>query len=173
MTATTTEPWVRALGEQARDWYLVALRLRDEGRLSTASSLLVRASCAEPDSAELRDVAARAQFRAGQYLGAHATFSAMRALAPQDDFAQYASAVCAACLGRLDEALEGLTEAVGRRPEVDTYARALDVVRQLVDELAGAEPVLMPTYADPPIPLDRRLVDLELGPRPPVPEGQP
>ena len=164
---------MHALGEQARDWYLVALRQEREGHLSSASSLLVRASCVEPDSVELREVAARAQFRAGQYIGAHATFSAMRALASRDDFAGYASAVCAACLGRLDEAVAGLYEAVLRRPDVGTYVRALDVVRQLVDELGDAEPTLMPTYADPPIPLDRRLLDLELGPRPPVQDGQP
>jgi tetratricopeptide (TPR) repeat protein len=162
--------WIERLGDQARDWYYIGLRLQDEGRLSMASSLLIRASCLEPESDQLREVAARAQFRARQYVGAHATFSGMLALAPKDHFARYASAVCAACLGWHDEALANLTEAVRRRPDVERYVWALDVVQRILNELDGADPVQMPSYAIPPIPLDRRLLTLELGPRPWVPD---
>jgi tetratricopeptide (TPR) repeat protein len=163
--------WLDELGRQARDWYRIGMTLQAEGRLPMAASLLIRASCLEPDSAELREVAARAQFRAGHYLGAHTTFSGMLALAPKDHFALYASAVSAACLGWLDHALDGLSDAVRRRPDVRRYARALDVVQRMLDELDGAEPVQLPSYCVPPIPIDPRLASLELGPRPGESEG--
>ncbi len=157
--------WVDQLGDQARDWYRIGLRLQDEGRLSMAASLLIRASCLEPQSAPLMEVAARGQFRARQYLGAHATFSGMLALAPRDDFARYASALCAALLGRWDEAADDLAEAVRRRPDVIRYADALDTVLYLLEN-AGGDPVQLPSYAVPPIPIEPALLALELGPRP-------
>jgi len=157
--------WTDSLSEQARDWYFIALDLQNDGRLAIGADLLVRASCLDGGSAPLREAAARAQFRASQYFGSSVTFTAMFALNPKDDFAWYASGLCLALMGYFDKALLHLTEAAGRRPDVERYGNALAVVQKVSDEVEG-DPVLMPSYLVPRIPIASELLALELGARP-------
>ena len=154
--------WLSALCEQARSWYLLAERLRDERRLGLAGDLLARASQLEPGSPHLREATARAQFAAGQYLGAHTSFAAMAALQRGDAFALYGLALCEARLGELETALDRLTDLARRRPGVLRFEQA----RALVSALLGGERgprVRLPSYRQPPVPIAPQLLALELG----------
>lgn len=162
--------WTDELSEQARDWYFIGLDLQADGRLAIAADLLVRASCLDAGSAPLREAAARAQFAAHHYLGSSVTFSGMLALNPRDEFALYASGLCFALMGYFDKAIDNLTDAVRRRPDVEQYANVLAVVREVSGQVEG-DPVVMPSYALPPIPIAPALVALELGPRPAAVSG--
>ena len=157
--------WVLLLSEQARDWYAIGRRLQADGRLVLGAHLLVRASCQDVGSKALREAAAMAQFAAGQYLGSWVTFSAMGALDPGDEFARYGAGLCRARMGYFAAALVDLTEAARRRPDVERYAHALAVVREVLDELEG-DPVVMPSYRVPPVPIPTTVLALVPGPRP-------
>jgi tetratricopeptide (TPR) repeat protein len=157
--------WLDCLGEQARSWYLTAGRLRDQGRLALVGDLLARASQLEPGSRQLREAAARAQFAAGQYLGAQASFAAMAAIAPRDELAQFALALCEACLGDLESAVRRLTLLAKSRSDVPRFALARAAVSDLLAREQGPR-VRLPSYLQPPVAIAPELLALELGERP-------
>jgi tetratricopeptide (TPR) repeat protein len=157
--------WLDCLGEQARSWYLTAGRLREQGRLALVGDLLARASQLEPGSSQLREAAARAQFAAGQYLGAQASFAAMAAVAPRDELAQFALALCEACLGDLESAVKRLTLLAKRRPDVPRFAQARVCVSDVLAREHGPR-VRLPSYLQPPVAIAPELLALELGERP-------
>jgi predicted Zn-dependent protease len=159
------QDWLDSLSEQARSWYLTAGRLRDEGRLNLVSDLLARASQLEPGSVHLREAAARAQFAAGQYLGAQASFAAMAALAPGDELAVFAVALCETRLGDLEAAVQRLTLLARRRPDVARFEQARACVSDLLARERGPR-VRLPSYRQPPVAIACELLALDLGDRP-------
>jgi hypothetical protein len=157
--------WDLLRSEQARDWCAIGRTLHSHGRLALGADLLVRASCLDVGSKAMREAAAMAQFAAGQYLGSWVTFSAMGAVDPGDEFARYGAGLCRARMGYFAAALVDLTEAARRRPDGEKYAHALAVVREVLDELEG-DPVVMPSYRVPPVPIPATVLALVPGPRP-------
>ncbi|MFD0565887.1 tetratricopeptide repeat protein [Kitasatospora saccharophila] len=71
------------------DWYRRGVRLLEEKHPAAAVQLLARAAEAEPGSGSIREALARAQFDAGQYGQALASFRAVAEADPSDDYAQF------------------------------------------------------------------------------------
>ena len=111
------------------EWYQRGLELLAHGHAGAATTLLARASTAEPQSRSIREALARAQYDAGRYAEAMATFTALIAVNPTDDYAQFGLGLAASRAGDLQLAAEHLALAVAMRPDLGHYARALRGVR--------------------------------------------
>jgi Flp pilus assembly protein TadD len=111
------------------EWYQRGLDLLAHGDPEAASTLLSRASVVEPGSRSIREALARAQYDAGRYEEAMATFTALIAANPTDDYAQFGLGLAASRAGELQLAAEHLALAVAMRPDLGHYARALRGVR--------------------------------------------
>src|SRR3954468_7077020 len=114
------------------EWYQRGLRLLADGDAAAAATLLSRAADAEPGSRSVLEALGRAQYDAGHYQDAMATFSALTAVNPTDDYAQFGLGLAADRAGDLRVAAEHLALAVAMRPDQSHYARALRGVRARV-----------------------------------------
>jgi len=111
------------------DWYRRGLDLLASGDPAAAATLLTRAVDVEPASRSLREALGRAQYDAAWYQEAMATFSALIAEDPADDYAQFALGMAASRSGQLTRAAEHLALAAAMRPDLSHYGRALRNVR--------------------------------------------
>jgi tetratricopeptide (TPR) repeat protein len=111
------------------EWYRRGLDLLASGDPAAAATLLTRAAEAEPGSRSLREALGRAQYDAAWYEEAMATFSALIAEDPADDYAQFALGMAASRSGQLTRAAEHLALAAAMRPDLGHYGRALRNVR--------------------------------------------
>ena len=111
------------------EWYRRGLALLTDGHPAAAATLLARAAEAEPDSRSLLEALGRAQYDAGRYEEAMATFNGLIARNPTDDYAHFALGLAANRARELALAAEHLALAVAMRPDLGHYARALRAVR--------------------------------------------
>lgn len=107
------------------DWYTRGINLLDGGNPAAAVTLLTHAAQAEPGSRSVREGLARAQFDAGMYAEAAASFEWIITVNPADDYAQFGLGLAAAKTGDLASAVEHLALAAAMRPDVPHYATAL------------------------------------------------
>lgn len=107
------------------DWYIRGLELLDGGNPAAAVQLLAHAATAEPDSRSVREALARAQFDAGLYADALASFTWIVAVNPADDYSQFGLGLAAAKTGDLPSAVEHLALAAAMRPDIAHYGTAL------------------------------------------------
>ncbi|WP_116453686.1 tetratricopeptide repeat protein [Blastococcus litoris] len=111
------------------EWYHRGVALLRNGDPAAAATLLGRAVAAEPGSRSILEALARAQYDAGRYGEAVASFTALTGLSPTDDYAHFGLGLAASKAGELRLAAEHLALAVAMRPDVGHYARALRGVR--------------------------------------------
>src|SRR5690242_16630122 len=118
------EPPVGPQGD-VYDWYVRGMQLLSSGNAAAAEQLLSHAVAADPDSRSLREAPARAQFDAGRYEEARASFAEMGEGNPADEYAQFGLGMSAFRVGDHDTAVEHLALAVAMRPDLDHYSKAL------------------------------------------------
>jgi tetratricopeptide (TPR) repeat protein len=111
------------------EWYQRGLELLSSGHPAAAATLLSRAAEEEPGSRSVLEALARAQYDAGRYREAMDSFTALIAVNPTDDYAQFGLGMAASRAGELQLAAEHLALAVAMRPDITHYARALRGVR--------------------------------------------
>lgn len=111
------------------EWYQRGMQLLGTGHPAAAATLLERAAEAEPGSRSVLEGLARAQYDAGRYDDAIASFTRLIAVNPTDDYAQFGLGLAASRAGHLRLAAEHLALAVAMRPDLGHYARALRGVR--------------------------------------------
>jgi tetratricopeptide (TPR) repeat protein len=111
------------------EWYQRGLQLLGSGDPDAAATLLARVAEAEPGSRSVREALARAQYDAGRYEEAIASFQQLIAVNPTDDYAHFGLGLAASRAGELTVAAEHLALAVAMRPDLGHYARALRGVR--------------------------------------------
>ena len=111
------------------EWYQRGLELLANGHPAAAATLLARAAEEEPGSRSVLEALARAQFDAGRYEEAMASFTQLITVNPTDDYAQFGLGMAASRAGDLGVAAEHLALAVAMRPELGHYSRALRGVR--------------------------------------------
>ena len=111
------------------EWYQRGLQLLGSGDPAAAATLLSRVAEAEPGSRSVREALARAQYDAGRYEEAIASFRELITENPTDDYAQFGLGMAASRAGELGLAAEHLALAVAMRPDLGHYARALRGVR--------------------------------------------
>ena len=111
------------------EWYQRGLQLLGNGDPAAAAMLLSRAAEAEPGSRSVREALARAQYDAGRYQEAIASFTEIIAVNPTDDYAHFGLGLAASRAGELQVAAEHLALAVAMRPDLGHYSRALRGVR--------------------------------------------
>ncbi len=107
------------------DWYQRGLALLESGSAHAAVELLTLACSAEPESRSVREALARAQFDAGLYAEAQASFEWIVEVNPADDYAQFGLGLASARNGDLETAVEHLALAAAMRPDIAHYATAL------------------------------------------------
>jgi tetratricopeptide (TPR) repeat protein len=130
--AATPEPGAPESGSPGGgvyEWFQRGRQLIAERHPAAAATLLERAAEAEPASRSIREALARAQYDAGRYQDAMASFTSLIAVNPTDDYAQFGLGLAASRAGELRLAAEHLALAVAMRPELGHYARALRGVR--------------------------------------------
>jgi len=111
------------------EWYQRVMQLLGTGHPAAAATLLERAAEAEPGSRSVLEGLARAQYDAGRYDDAIASFTRLIAVNPTDDYAQFGLGLAASRAGHLRLAAEHLALAVAMRPDLGHYTRALRGVR--------------------------------------------
>jgi Flp pilus assembly protein TadD len=111
------------------EWYQRGLQLLGSGDPAAAATLLSRVAEAEPGSRSVREALARAQYDAGRYEEAIASFRELITENPTDDYAHFGLGLAASRAGELTVAAEHLALAVAMRPDLGHYARALRGVR--------------------------------------------
>ena len=111
------------------DWYHRGLQLLGERHPEAAATLLARAAEAEPASRSILEALARAQYDAGRYDEAIASFTRLITGNPSDDYAHFGLGLAASRAGELGLAAEHLALASALRPDVHHYAQALRGVR--------------------------------------------
>jgi tetratricopeptide (TPR) repeat protein len=111
------------------DWYRRGLELLERGDAAAAAQILARAVAAEPAARSLRELLARAQFNAGQYLAARESFAFIVVEDPADHYAQFGLGLSASRSGDFDTAAQHLAIAVALRPEIEHYGAELEHVR--------------------------------------------
>ena len=116
-------------GGDVYEWYQRGRQLLADGNQAAAAQLLARAAEAEPGSRSVREALARAQYDAGRYEEAIASFRELIAVNPTDDYAHFGLGLAASRAGELTVAAEHLALAVAMRPDLGHYARALRGVR--------------------------------------------
>src|SRR5215469_10034036 len=100
------------------------------------------AARAEPQSRMVREALARAQFDAGWYTAAAASFRMIVEASPADDYAHFGLGLALARSGAPGEAAEYLALAAAMRPDLPHYTGALRGVRATLrarDRAARAE----------------------------------
>jgi Flp pilus assembly protein TadD len=101
------------------------MHLLGNGDPDAAATLLERAADAEPASRSIREALARAQYDAGRYEEAMASFTELISVNPTDDYAQFGLGLAAARTGDFRTAVEHLSLAAAMRPDVTHYTMAL------------------------------------------------
>jgi Flp pilus assembly protein TadD len=107
------------------DWYRRGMRLLAERSPAAAAAVLEHAVRAEPDSRNLREALARAQFNAGQFALARENFARIVDQSPTEDYAHFGRGLASARLGDYEDAAEHLAIAVAMRPDNAHYTTAL------------------------------------------------
>jgi tetratricopeptide (TPR) repeat protein len=110
-------------------WYRRGLDLLGNGSPAAAAQLLERAAGAEPQSRMVREALARAQFDAGWYDAAAASFRMIVEASPADDYAHFGLGLALARSGAPGAAAEYLALAAAMRPDLPHYTGALRGVR--------------------------------------------
>ena len=113
----------------AQTWYRRGLDLLGNRSPAAAAQLLERAAGAEPQSRMVREALARAQFDAGWYAAAAASFRMIVEASPADDYAHFGLGLSLARSGAPGEAAEYLALAAAMRPDLPHYTGALRGVR--------------------------------------------
>ena len=123
-------------------WYRRGLDLLGKGSPAAAAQLLERAADAEPDSQMVREALARAQFDAGWYPAAAASFRMIVEASPADDYAHFGLGLALARSGSAAAAAEYLALAAAMRPDLPHYTGALRAVRATLRarDQAGGQP---------------------------------
>ena len=116
------------------DWYVRGLELLKARNPAAAAALLEHAVRAEPESRNLREALARAQFDSGRFASARDNFAAIVATSPTEDYAHFGLGLASARLGDYDEAAEHLALAVAMRPDNKHYLTALRHARAARDQ---------------------------------------
>jgi Flp pilus assembly protein TadD len=111
------------------EWYQRGVQFLRDGHPAAAATLLARAADAEPGSRSILEALGRAQYDAGRYQEAVASFTTLTTINPTDDYAQFGLGLAASRAGELRLAAEHLALAVAMRPDLGHYARALRGVR--------------------------------------------
>jgi tetratricopeptide (TPR) repeat protein len=111
------------------EWYRRGVDLLGAGNPAAAATLLARAADAEPGSRSILEALARAQYDAGRYADAIASFTRLIAVNPTDDYAHFGLGLAASRAGELGLAAEHLALAAAMRPDLHHYAQALRGVR--------------------------------------------
>ena len=111
------------------EWYRRGLQLLEERHPDAAATLLARAADAETGSRSILEALARAQYDAGRYAEAIASFTRLIAVNPTDDYAHFGLGLAASRSGELRLAAEHLALAAAMRPDLHHYAQALRGVR--------------------------------------------
>ena len=109
----------------AYDWYIRGLDLIDNGDINAAVQLLLHTAQAEPESRQVREALARAQFDVGMYEEARLNFEWIISIDPADDYSQFGLGLAATKLGDLPSAVQHLALAAAMRPDISYYATAL------------------------------------------------
>ena len=107
------------------DWYARGLDLLENGDVNAAIQVLTHTANAEPESRQVREALARAQFDVGMYAEARENFEWIVSVNPADDYAQFGLGLAATKLGDLPAAVEHLALAAAMRPDITYYAQAL------------------------------------------------
>jgi Flp pilus assembly protein TadD len=110
-------------------WYRRGLDLLGRGSPAAAAQLLERAAEAEPGARSVLEALARAQFDAGRYAQAAASFRQIVEASPSDDYAHFGLGLALARTGNPAAAAEHLALAAAMRPELRHYTDALRGVR--------------------------------------------
>lgn len=118
-----------APGGDVYDWYRRGLALLADGHPAAAAQVLHHAAAAEPASRSVREALARAQFDAGSYAEARASFAAIVEAAPADDYALFGLGLAESRVGDYRAAVEHLALAVAMRPDNRHYGTALRSAR--------------------------------------------
>lgn len=119
------------------DWYRRGLDLLEGGNAAAAAQVLGHAASAEPTSRSILESLARAQYDAGQYADARASFASIVAANPADDYAQFGLGLAASRTGDLRAAVEHLALATAMRPDLGHYSRALRRARAALAQVGG------------------------------------
>jgi tetratricopeptide (TPR) repeat protein len=109
--------------------YQRGLQLLENGSAAAAAQLLERAARAEPQSRSVLEALARAQFDAGWYPAAAASFRRIVEASPADDYAQFGLGLALSRTGDPAAAAEHLALAAAMQPQVRHYTDALRSVR--------------------------------------------
>lgn len=107
------------------DWYARGVELLESGDSTAAVQLLQHCAQAEPESRQVREALARAQFNLGMYDESRANYEWIVSVDPADDYAQFGLGLAATKAGDLAAAVEHLALAAAMRPDVQHYALAL------------------------------------------------
>ena len=107
------------------DWYVRGLDLLESGDIHAAVQLLGHCAQAEPESRQVREALARAQFDIGMYVEARENFTWIIEVNPADDYAQFGLGLAATKTGDLASAVEHLALAAAMRPDINYYSTAL------------------------------------------------
>ena len=119
-----TPPDVVPSGEMY-DWFIRGVDLLESGDTNAAVQLLQHCAQAEPESRQVREALARAQFDVGMYDEARENFSWIISVDPADDYAQFGLGLAATKAGDLPSAVEHLALAAAMRPAIAYYSTAL------------------------------------------------
>jgi len=107
------------------DWFIRGCDLLDSGDTNAAVQLLDHCAKAEPESRQVREALARAQFDVGMYDEARTNFEWILSINPADDYAQFGLGLAATKAGDLGSAVEHLALAAAMRPDIAYYSTAL------------------------------------------------
>lgn len=107
------------------DWFVRGVDLLENGDTNAAVQLLSHCAQAEPESRQVREALARAQFDAGLYEQARVNFEWIISIDPADDYAQFGLGLAATKAGDLRSAVEHLALAAAMRPDINYYSTAL------------------------------------------------
>jgi Flp pilus assembly protein TadD len=127
--AVQDDPRMTSPDGDVYDWYVRGMELLAGGNAAAAAALLEHAVLAEPESRNLREALARAQYGSGAFRKAHDNFAAIVAENPSDDYAQFGLGLAASRLGDFEGAVEHLALAVAMRPDNRDYDSALQRAR--------------------------------------------
>ncbi|PPK90870.1 tetratricopeptide repeat protein [Kineococcus xinjiangensis] len=113
----------------AYDWMQRGTELLKRGDAAAAVTLLRHAHSAEPASAAVLELLARAQYDSGDFAGAVDSFGSLVRRRPDADYAHFGLGLSLSRLGRFALAVEHLAMAHAMAPQRAEYADRLRQVR--------------------------------------------
>ena len=111
------------------DWYVRGRDLLSRGDAAAAVQILTHTVAAEPQSRSAREMLARAQYDARQYVEAVDNFRQLVESDPADHYAHFGLGLAARKLGDGSTPVEHFALAAAMRPDLDRYARELQAAR--------------------------------------------